>query len=99
MDLPADQIQFKREVGKLNGEAVCHIAYKGGLNVIAAKKSGRLKLIALGPHQAVAKHLASKYEPDIKWESFAKSEYYPIETYSHLLPKWEKITEEARAHE
>lgn len=95
--IPADQIKSREVVGDLDGDKVVHLAYVGGLNAIVQVSQGHTKPLAFGSHVAVAKHLAKKQAPSIKWTGLRKSDEYPLSSYEHLLPRWEAISAQLRA--
>ena len=94
MQIPSNQIEFKKKVGKSKGKPVFHVKTRGGLHVIADDKG---TVLGSGPHRAVARHLAQKFEPDVEWTELSKSDHVDFEAYAHLLPQYEALTERMRA--
>lgn len=78
-----------RRVGTLKGDPVFLLATRGGLHVVAAKK----KLLGVGPHPAVAKHIAEKREPEIVFDALQKGDLAEYQDYAVLLPLFEAETE------
>ena len=94
MNIPAEQIEFKRKVGKAKGKAIFHVKTLGGLHVMATE--GGIVLGA-GPHRAVARHLAQKFEPSAEWTELSKSDHLEESAIAHLLPEYQELTERLRA--
>jgi hypothetical protein len=94
MILPQNQVAFRKKVGKVGTKSIWHIKLKGGLHVMADDAG---KVIGSGPHRAVARHLASKYEPDAVWSELSKSDHVDLEAFEHLLPKYEALTKSMMA--
>lgn len=100
MNLEAKQLESKpRKIGDVHGKAVYHLKTKGGFHVLAMQKASGFETIGAGPHPAVARHLASKYEPDIVWTDLEKSEHVDPSLFALMLPKYEELTESLRALE
>lgn len=93
MLLPANQIEFKKKVGKVKDKAIWHIKTRGGLHVMATDGG---TVIGSGPHRAVARHLAQKFEPDATWTELSKSDHVDLEAFQHLLPRYEAMTNQMR---
>lgn len=93
MQIPSGEIEFKKKVGKAKGKDVYHVKTRGGLHVMAMDGG---TVLGAGPHRAVARHLAQKYEPGVEWTELSKSDHVDFEAYSHLLPKYETITQRMR---
>lgn len=98
MDLTTKQIDEKpKKVGNLHGKPVYHLRTKGGLHVLVMQKGAGYETLATGPHRAVARHIASKYEPEIIWSELSKADHVGIESFQMILPKYEEITEALRS--
>lgn len=97
MNIDAKQIDEKpKKVGHLNGKPVFHMRTKGGLHILVMQKNGSYETLGTGPHRAVARHIAAKYEPEIVWSELSKSDHVDPEAYAMILPKYEEITEALR---
>ncbi len=86
-----DQTQLKgkpKQVGSLDGKPVHSLETKGGLHILASAG----EIISAGPHRAVARHIAQKQHPAIKFSELSKSDFCPEESYLHLIPKYEALT-------
>ena len=98
MNIDSKQIDEKpKKVGNLHGKPVFHLRTKGGLHILVMQKASGYETLGTGPHRAVARHIASKYEPDIVWSELSKSDHVDPEAYAMILPKYEEITEALRA--
>jgi hypothetical protein len=93
MQITQNEIEFKRKVGKSGTRDIFHVKTRGGLHVMARSDG---TVLGAGPHRAVARHLAQKFEPDAEWTELSKSDHVDFEVIEHLVPRYEKITEEMR---
>jgi hypothetical protein len=87
--------ELKREpirIGWLHSDPVYLAVTKGGCSIVLCKNSN--KLLGIGNHRAIAKHVARQNEPDIVFDELSKSEELPVETYQNLLPFWTNYTNE-----
>lgn len=93
MILPANEVAFKRRVGRLNGRSVYHIRSIGGLNLIAAyNMDGSTETLGAGSHQSVAKYIAKKDNPDLVIDVLEKSQEASYEDFASVVPFWEQVT-------
>lgn len=98
MQIDRKQIDEKpKKVGNLNGKPIFHIRTKGGLHVLVMQKNGTYETLGTGPHRAVARHIASKHEPEIVWSELSKSDHCSVDQFEFVLPKYEAITDALRA--
>jgi hypothetical protein len=98
MILPANEITFKRRVGRLNGRSVYHIGSIGGLHLIAAYNSdGSTETLGAGSHQSVAKYIAKKNTPDLVLDILEKSQEAAYEDFASVVPFWEQVTDKLRS--
>lgn len=88
MNVPQNQIVFKKKVGRSGSSDVTHIKTVGGLHLIT--KNGTV--LGSGPHRAVARKIASQFEPDIEWTELSKSDYVDPSVYASMLPEYEALT-------
>lgn len=97
MNIETKQIDQKpKKVGHLRGKPVFHLRTKGGLHLLVMQKASGYETLGTGPHRAVARHIASKYEPDIVWDLLSKSDHVDMDAYQLILPKYEEMTETLR---
>lgn len=100
MQIDAKQIDQKpKKVGSVNGKPVFHLRTKGGLHILVMQKGGSYETLGTGPHRAVARHIASRHEPDIVWDSLSKADHVDVSSFAMILPKYEQITEALRARD
>lgn len=87
-----------RQIGDVDGTPVYEMTTTGGLWVITCKKSnGTLEPLAYAPHRAIGRHIAQKKEPNFKISDLSKGEDIPLESFAHLVPKYEELTDRMRA--
>lgn len=96
MNVPADQIAYKRRIGTIDNDPLWEVGLKGGLHLVIAARNGKAETLGVGPHRAIARHIAKKREPKIQLTELSKSDWCPEEAYAHLLPKYEEITTSPR---
>jgi hypothetical protein len=93
MQVPAEQIEFKKQVGKTKeGRPVWHVKLKGGLHLMVSNK-----ILGAAPHRGIARHLASQFDPDVEWTELSKSDWLDPSTFQHLLPEYTRLTDQLRA--
>jgi hypothetical protein len=93
MTVPQSQIEYKRKVGKSKDKDLWHVKTTGGLHMITDWLG---KVVGSGPHRAVARNIAQRFEPDIVWTELSKSDHYDISDFEHLLPQWIEQTNRMR---
>jgi hypothetical protein len=103
MNIDAKQLASKpKKVGKWGDRDVLAVATKGGFHVVGAVKAGgAFETLGTGPHPAVARAVANKLvsksnEAAITWTELTKADHVAPEHFSHLLPKYEAITNAMR---
>lgn len=96
MQIPAEQVAYKKQIGKLGESPVWELGLKGGLHLVVAAHKGKTETLGVGPHRAVARHVAKKMKPDLNITELSKSEYFAPEHYAHLLPAAEADTRALR---
>ncbi len=84
-------------MGKLDGKDVFQLETKGGLFLVATlEDTGKPKVLAMAPHPGVSKHMAQAKKPEIAWDLTKSEGLYsydlPLESFAHLLPKYEALT-------
>ena len=77
-----------RRIGRTaEGEDVFEMVTKGGLVVIEADgKNGRKRTLGLGPHRALARHVARQQARGLELNELSKSEAVGAEYWAHLIP-------------
>ena len=97
MDIRAEEVEYKRKVGKFNGAPVIEVGLKGGLHLIFAAKGGKFETLGAGPHRAVARFIAKKKTEDkIDWTDLAKGDWIDPAHFQALVPKYEAYTDALR---
>lgn len=96
MQIEPNHIAYKKLVGKLNDKKIFELRTTGGLNMIVVADVGKSEVLGVGPHRAIARHIAKKKCQDIEWTELSKSDHLEPQYYEHLLPTYEALTEEFR---
>lgn len=97
MNIPSEQIAYKKQIGKAGGDAVWEVGTKGGLHLVVANRgSGKVETLGVGPHRAVARHIAKKREPKLNLTELSKHEHVEDQFIQHLIPKYEQTTTDMR---
>ncbi len=97
MNVPEEQIVYKKKIGKLNGDPVIEVATKGGLHLVVSVHGNKVTSLGAGPHKAVARHIAKKKAPDIQFTELSKSDEIEEYLFEWCLPKYEALTDALRA--
>jgi hypothetical protein len=96
MNLIADHISYKKNVGTLKGKPVIELATTGGLHMIVTAQNGGVETLGTGPHRGVARYIAEQHEPDIIWTELSKADYLDPEHFAFCLPAYQELTERMR---
>lgn len=100
MNIDSKQLASKpRKVGLTkSGKPVMQFATKGGWHMIVAQKGegSNWETLGVGPHQAVARHIATKRNGDITWTELNKADHVDYAHFEILVPRYEAITNEFR---
>lgn len=88
-EIPQDQVEVKKKIGKSKGKDLWYVKARGGYHVIS-KADG--EIIGAANHPAVARHMAEIHEPDLMWTELSKGEHYAYEDYAHLVPEAVELT-------
>jgi hypothetical protein len=95
--ITADQIAYKKKVGKLGDNPVLEVGLIGGLHMIVKARAGKTEILGAGPHRAVARHIAKRRNPDIEYTELSKADHIEPQFYESLLPKYEELTDQLRS--
>ncbi len=98
MQVRPEEISYTEQIGTLDGTPVFELGLIGGLHIICSKHGPKVEYHSVGPHRAVARHLAKKRRPNILFTALAKSEWVDPVTFQHLLPRYEAMTEQFVAY-
>lgn len=99
IQIPSSQIKIKKKIGTLHGEPVILVSTVGGLSMVVSPQDGKVKTLGVGSHKSIAKHIASKRNPDIQWTELNKADEVETEHFEFLLPKYETLTDSFQAEE
>jgi hypothetical protein len=86
------QVSYKKQVGKLDGADVYEVGLIGGLHLVM--KAGDKAPLGVGPHPAVARHIAKKKNKGIVFTELTKSEDLDPKLFQDVLPRYEQLTAE-----
>lgn len=91
MDIDVHQMRVQpRKIGRTaDGETVFEMVTKGGLTIIEAAhpETGRKRTLGLGPHRALARHVARSQAKGLELTELSKSEAVGPEYWAHLIPE------------
>ena len=96
MNIPANQVAYRRRVGSVGSRAVFGIGTTGGLHIVVAARGAGFETLGAGSHPGIARHIAKKHAPEIVFDDLAKSELPDIRHFADLLPDYEELTAELR---
>ncbi len=97
MQVRAEEVEYKKKVGKLGNAAVIQVGLKGGLHLVMVAKEGKLETLGAGPHPAVARFIAKKKSEDkIEFNELAKADHVEPTHFAWVLPRWEAYTDALR---
>ena len=97
-NISKEHIASKKRVGSLRGRPVIALTTTGGLHMVVCTKEGggSLETLGVGPHAAVARHIARMKEPELSWTDLHKSDYVDPQYFQDILPEWLEITDRFR---
>lgn len=87
-----EHVSYCRKVGLFKGKPVFEVATTGGYHLLQGVKDGQAHTFGVGPHRAIARHIARKRNPDLEITELSKADYVDPQTYVHLLPAYEQMT-------
>lgn len=96
MTIPGNQVSSRRRIGSSAGKAVFGVALIGGLHIVALAKQGGMEILGLGSHPAVARYIAMRNAPDIKYDELMKSGEPQYDDFKDLLPLYVEMTRQMR---
>ncbi|CAB4127175.1 hypothetical protein UFOVP75_74 [uncultured Caudovirales phage] len=99
MHIPASQISFKKKIGKLGEDPVWELSTHGGYNMVVSTRNGKVNTLGVGPHRAIARHIAMKREPSLVITELSKADHVDAVFFEHLLSKYEAETDQFNAAE
>jgi len=100
MQIPAAQVKYKKKIGHIGDSPVWEVGTKGGFHLVMAQHSGKLETLGVGPHRAVARHLAKKNAPTMVITELSKSEHVEEQfLVGPIMDKYEDVTNRIRKNE
>lgn len=98
MNIPGNQVSYRKRIGTSGRRAIYGIGTIGGLHLVAAERaSGGLETLGAGSHPGIARHIAKKYAPDVEFDEMAKSERLAYADFADLVPGYEELTAQIRS--
>jgi hypothetical protein len=95
MNLEPKHILSKRRIGTYKGAPIVEMVSRGGLYVISGKENGKSTVFGIGPHQAIARFVATKNTPELKFSELSKSEPVPEATLESVSAPYFEMTRRA----
>jgi threonine dehydrogenase-like Zn-dependent dehydrogenase len=97
MNIPSNQVDYRRRIGRVGSRAVFGIGTIGGLHlVVASRDGGGFETLGAGSHPGIARHIAKRHAADIFFNDMAKSETVGVAHFQDMLPQYEAITAQLR---
>jgi hypothetical protein len=96
MNIPQNQITYKKKIGESDGHELWGLGTMGGLHLIVKATGATFETVATGPHKAIARHIAKKKCPGAKFDSLEKSESLSQDIIDSLSPTYEALTDSFR---
>jgi hypothetical protein len=93
MKIAEKQVLYRKTIGSVESRPVVEIATIGGLRVVGVPEKGKLKILGVGSHRAVARFLAKKAMPSLKISELEKSEDLKYEDFKDKLPFWQTVVD------
>ena len=98
MNIPANQIAYRKRIGHIGSKSVIEIGLEGGLRIVGSQAStGKITILGAGSHRAIARFLAKKAEPTLQIDDLEKSEEINPNDIQDLLPFWQEVTNKVKA--
>jgi|WetSurMetagenome_2_1015567.scaffolds.fasta_scaffold54987_6 hypothetical protein len=93
MVIPGDEIIYRTAIGKQGDATLWAVGTCGGLHLIEARApSGTKKILGVGSHRGVARHIAKRNNPDVEFTILEKSLELNENDFKDVLPFWELVT-------
>ena len=97
MNIPTNQIKYRKRIGHVGSKGVFELGVLGGLVLVTQQEaSGKQKVLGTGSHRRLARFLAKKYEPELQIDLLEKSEEGNIEDFKEFIPFWEAVSNRLR---
>ena len=91
MQIRPQEIDYRKDIGTLDGRPVIELGLKGGLHLVLTTNGPKIDYLGVGPHRAVARFMAKKRQPNIQFQELSKAEDAPVSTFQHLVPQYEAM--------
>lgn len=93
MQIQPQEIDYKEQIGTLDGHPVMEVGLKGGLHIVCSVRGPKIDYLGVGPHRAVARFLAKKRKPMLNITALSKADWVDPASFQHLVPRYEAMTE------
>jgi hypothetical protein len=97
VNITRKHIASERRIGTLDNKPVLEVGTSGGFWMIVCQKSGGMETLGAGPHRAVARYIALKRQPGLRFMELSKSEELDVAQFVAIVPKYERLVEEINA--
>ena len=95
MNITPEQLAEKpKHIGTLKGHKIFSVATKGGFFMVVEPTGTGFETLGVGPHPAIARHIAQKHEPDIVWSELSKTQ--TVDPDAAVVAKYVAITKQFR---
>jgi len=91
MQIRPQEIDYKKDIGTLDGRPVIELGLKGGLHLVLTTHGPKIDYLGVGPHRAVARFMAKKRQPNILFTELSKADDVAPEHFQHLVPQYEAM--------
>lgn len=96
MDLDSKQMQNKpKKIGMLGKEEAFYSMAKGGLGVVhTGLKNGKVgRILGIGGHPAIARHVAKKRNPELEITELSKSDVSVVAHSAEAVREYSALTD------
>jgi len=93
VNIPTNEIEVKKAIGKNKKGQAWYIKMRGGLHLVTDNDN---KILGMASHRAVARHVAQMQDPDLEYTELSKSEYFAVSSFEHLIPEALELTKRIR---
>lgn len=97
LNIPAREVEYRRQIGHLKGRPVFRIGSIGGLQIVAAARAGGMEILGGAPDFGVSKFLARQAEPDIVYDELSKAEDSDPRLFKEMIAEYTGVSAQLRA--
>lgn len=97
MNISAKELLYKKRIGKASkGRTVFGVGTIGGLHLVVAVGGGKMETLGAASHPALARHIATKNDPELEFNDLAKSEQIDPKFFADMLDSYVELTNQLR---